>query len=463
MVGTPRRTGCDTCRIRKKKCGEEYPECKACVSAKFPCPGYAKNWKFVPQNERLASMYKPHLHGSKRRRTGAVAVTWWSVEKDPYAVADLSKDNGFQHYFQPGICIFGPSGHERTAYLLGSLLHDCTARIAVPLVAQGSFYEELPRRLGRNPALDASVACLCHIWLDVAMKRNTDSKAVALYVGGLKALATCLDDARTQYESETICASIILQMCELALNADNGRWANLTRGTKLLIQNCGPDRFTSPFEHSMLDSQRAYFICHDMNDSQHCFLSQPEWRQVFSDTPTFPTERASFSLRSAACDLFVDVPEILFQGTRLRDEEREGPESRLQLLHQATTMHDAIEAWYHENLLPLISSDPSIPNEAQNASQRRYDDILMAVLDSISNTVLVSLRLLMACLMSDLPAGYPGRPDIPVPRLSMAERLVVSQSALAHVQRHSQLASKPLEFSLNLIRSYTNGAWAGGI
>lgn len=151
------------------------------------------------------------------KRTGAVAVTWKSLENTSQVVVDLSVNaNRIMRDFRPRICHFRASEHERTAYLLGYLLLDRRARKALPVVAQGSFYAQLPRRLGSNSALHASVACLCHIWMDLTMNRNTNSEAVALYVKGLNALQSCLDDAQTQYESETICASIILQLCEVS-------------------------------------------------------------------------------------------------------------------------------------------------------------------------------------------------------------------------------------------------------
>src|ERR1700759_2689605 len=74
MVGTPKSTGCENCRKRKKKatpppfhligchsfcsncaqCGGEVPQCWACVKAGWSCPGYAKRWKFVDESKRTA-------------------------------------------------------------------------------------------------------------------------------------------------------------------------------------------------------------------------------------------------------------------------------------------------------------------------------------------------------------------------------------------------------------------------
>ncbi|KAJ9604071.1 hypothetical protein H2200_011594 [Cladophialophora chaetospira] len=42
------RTGCKTCKIRRKKCDEKRPSCSRCLKDKFPCDGYEppKAWVF---------------------------------------------------------------------------------------------------------------------------------------------------------------------------------------------------------------------------------------------------------------------------------------------------------------------------------------------------------------------------------------------------------------------------------
>ncbi|ETI29519.1 hypothetical protein G647_01972 [Cladophialophora carrionii CBS 160.54] len=44
------RTGCKTCKIRRKKCDEKRPSCSRCLRDKFPCDGYdsPKAWVFEP-------------------------------------------------------------------------------------------------------------------------------------------------------------------------------------------------------------------------------------------------------------------------------------------------------------------------------------------------------------------------------------------------------------------------------
>ena len=45
---TRTRTGCQTCRDRKVKCGEEKPSCSNCQRTNHVCPGYAPPTIFKP-------------------------------------------------------------------------------------------------------------------------------------------------------------------------------------------------------------------------------------------------------------------------------------------------------------------------------------------------------------------------------------------------------------------------------
>lgn len=51
-----------------------------------------------------------------------------------------------------------------------------------------------------------------------------------------------------------------LMLSQLITNDDMGRWNRLCMGSKLLIQESDPSRFLAPFERSMLESQRAWFV-----------------------------------------------------------------------------------------------------------------------------------------------------------------------------------------------------------
>lgn len=54
------RTGCKTCKIRRKKCDEKKPSCLRCLKDKFQCDGYEapKAWMFDPNASRDPSQPK---------------------------------------------------------------------------------------------------------------------------------------------------------------------------------------------------------------------------------------------------------------------------------------------------------------------------------------------------------------------------------------------------------------------
>lgn len=87
----------------------------------------------------------------------------------------------------------------------------------VPLRLIGSFFEFIPARLGRNAALDDAVSCLCAIYYGPpSTPYNFHRDIYQSYVRALSSLRLCLGDTSLRMESETLCASILLQMCEVS-------------------------------------------------------------------------------------------------------------------------------------------------------------------------------------------------------------------------------------------------------
>jgi hypothetical protein len=108
-----------------------------------------------------------------------------------------------------------------TLYSLGSTLVFCldskvTATL-IPLRLVGSFLEFIPAHLGHNTALDEAVSCVCTIYhADLSTPYDVHKEIRRSYVRALSSLRTCLNDAYLWMESETLCASILLQLCEVS-------------------------------------------------------------------------------------------------------------------------------------------------------------------------------------------------------------------------------------------------------
>ena len=84
----------------------------------------------------------------------------------------------------------------------------------IPLWLVGSFFQFVPARMGRNAALDDAVSCLCGIYQS---PYNFHMGIYQSYVRALSSLRGCLGDTSLRMESETLCASILLQMCEVSV------------------------------------------------------------------------------------------------------------------------------------------------------------------------------------------------------------------------------------------------------
>ena len=150
----------------------------------------------------------------------------------------------------------------------------------IPLWLVGSFFQFVPARMGRSVALDDAVSCLCAIY------SSPYTVHAGIYQGYAKALSSlrgCLSDVSLRMKSETLCASILLQMCEVSLvhlnihhvklranttdpvklvvSSDRGQWSHLAHGTTVLLYSRGVHQYTSAFDHSMLESQLSVIVC----------------------------------------------------------------------------------------------------------------------------------------------------------------------------------------------------------
>ena len=102
-----------------------------------------------------------------------------------------------------------------TNHLGSSLVYCLESKVEgtlIPLWLVGSFFQYIPARIGRNAALDAALSCLCDIYCS---PYNFQVGTYQKYVKAISSLRGCLSDTSLQMESETLCASILLQMCEV--------------------------------------------------------------------------------------------------------------------------------------------------------------------------------------------------------------------------------------------------------
>ena len=80
----------------------------------------------------------------------------------------------------------------------------------------GGFLLEVPRRLGVNEALDAAAEVLVYGHTRYCMGyRSPNTEMLVKHSRALNALRVCLDDPAQARTSETLCATMILSICEV--------------------------------------------------------------------------------------------------------------------------------------------------------------------------------------------------------------------------------------------------------
>ena len=91
----------------------------------------------------------------------------------------------------------------------------------IPLRLVGSFFDFIPVRLGHNAALDNAVSCICSLYQGTnSTSYSVDREVGQKYISSLSSLRKCVSDDSLRMESETLCASILLQMCEVSVVLD---------------------------------------------------------------------------------------------------------------------------------------------------------------------------------------------------------------------------------------------------
>lgn len=84
------------------------------------------------------------------------------------------------------------------------------------LACYGTFLPEIPRRLGKHPALDASASALVCAYPAV-YSRQPSREALTRYGHALRVLRTSLDDPNVENIVEILCAIYFLLVCQVCI------------------------------------------------------------------------------------------------------------------------------------------------------------------------------------------------------------------------------------------------------
>ena len=200
------------------KCGEERPECLNCKTAGWECPGFTRRFKFIDESHQLSVYYDRKRYifetfdplndpDAGRPLNGSAEDTYTSLE--PFKVLRYTLNNG-------SVRSLGLK-HDHQLSILCYLLnepHDC---VTFPIKSLGSFFQFVPARIGINAALDDAITCLCSMHIGFQKSAGTISESsIRLYGKSLRSLRKSLGTSHLRAMPETLCASIVLQLCEVS-------------------------------------------------------------------------------------------------------------------------------------------------------------------------------------------------------------------------------------------------------
>lgn len=107
----------------------------------------------------------------------------------------------------------------------------------------GSYLEDVPCRLGTNEALDRAVDALTTLHMDFCTGRPVSVEALSKYAQALRMMRVYLDDKVHAQSSNTLCAVMVLLVCQMFMGQTNQCWSGHAEGAALILKarkNLGP-------------------------------------------------------------------------------------------------------------------------------------------------------------------------------------------------------------------------------
>lgn len=149
----------------------------------------------------------------------------------------------------------------------------------------GSFLEDVPRRLGANEALDRAADAVATAHASFCAGRVGSVDALTKYSRALRTLRVYLEDGVHAQSSNTLCAVMILLVCQIFLGPTTQSWSGHAEGAAQILKarrHFGP---RDPFEQKLFMSLRGSVVC-----------SPPLWSII--DTPVSKAGASAGVLRA---------------------------------------------------------------------------------------------------------------------------------------------------------------------
>lgn len=122
------------------------------------------------------------------------------------------------------------------------------------------FVEDVPRRLGSNEALDRAADALITAHASFCTRQPVRAEALAKYSHALKTLRVYLDDPLQASASSTLCAVMILLICQTFIGNPGAMVSGHAQGAASILharKNFGP---RDDFERKLFLSLRGSVV-----------------------------------------------------------------------------------------------------------------------------------------------------------------------------------------------------------
>ncbi|KAH7372138.1 hypothetical protein BKA64DRAFT_689172 [Cadophora sp. MPI-SDFR-AT-0126] len=222
MPGVPSGRGCEACRKQKKKCDQAKPSCSRCTRLEIPCIGCGqRRFKFVDESQSQVVACKPKsAPRSTQPQVPAYERVTWSPSNESTIII----------------------GAFCSALRITDVRYD--------LGVYGTFIKDIPRRIGTNAALDASVRAITSTYSAVHT-RNKTVESLEHYVDALEVLRNTLNDPVEAGSANTLCAMYLMMVCQ-GWVGDKDDCTSHGEAFAYLLSTVQPQDFQATFEDELL-------------------------------------------------------------------------------------------------------------------------------------------------------------------------------------------------------------------
>ncbi|KAK5937803.1 hypothetical protein PMZ80_009932 [Knufia obscura] len=141
----------------------------------------------------------------------------------------------------------------------------------------GEFLNDAAQRLGTSEVLDASIMALVTAHAAICTRRKDRTTALVQYSNALCTLRRTLDDPVKACHANTLCAIVVLLLCQGMNGAEGSRWTGHCEGAAQILRVRGFYNPNDAFERKILLCLRGPVLFESMFN-ERIDLSPQEWR-----------------------------------------------------------------------------------------------------------------------------------------------------------------------------------------